>query len=139
MAVARIEYLDKNDVPREAILALYRAHGWSAAEKPDELMRALANSAALFTAWDGQKLVGLANAISDGHLVVYYPHFLVHPDYQRSGIGRRLVEMLRAWFDGLHQQMLVADPEAIGFYKKCGFEKAGKTQAMWIFEGKEHG
>jgi GNAT superfamily N-acetyltransferase len=33
--------------------------------------------------------VGLGNAISDGALVVYYPHMLVLPEYQGRGIGRR--------------------------------------------------
>lgn len=32
---------------------------------------------------DGERRVGIGNAISEGHRVVYYPHLLVHPDYFR--------------------------------------------------------
>jgi hypothetical protein len=45
-------------------------------------------SHSLVTAWDDDRLVGLGNAISDGHLVVYYPHLLVHPDYQAEALAR---------------------------------------------------
>jgi len=71
-----IEYRDTRDLPIEAVLALYRANNWSSVDKPDELHRALLNLHSLMTAWNGDNLVGLANAISDGSLVVYYPHAL---------------------------------------------------------------
>ena len=44
------------------------------------------------------QLVGINNAISDGHLVVYYPHLLVHPDYYRQGIGKRMMQALQKIF-----------------------------------------
>lgn len=34
--------------------------------------------------------------------------------------------------------MLTADGEAIEFYKRLGFERAGKTEPMWIYAGTEH-
>src|SRR5687768_4869860 len=81
-----IRFSDTRDLPLESILALYRANEWSSAQKPDLLQRALLASHSLVTAWDDVKLVGLGNAISDGHLVVYYPHLLVLPGYQGRGI-----------------------------------------------------
>ncbi len=129
--------INKN-IPREKILRLYQANHWSAAEKPNALYQALLNSHALVTAWEDDKLVGLGNAISDGHLVVYYPHLLVHPDYQGQGIGQMIVEKLQEKYRHFHMQMLVADGRAIDFYKKMGFERAGETQSMWIYQGKEH-
>lgn len=66
-----ISYSETRVLPAEQVVDLYRAHGWSSAEKPAELVPALAHSHALVTAWDGDRLVGLGNAISDGHLVVY--------------------------------------------------------------------
>ncbi len=96
------------------------------------------NSDSLITAWDGNRLVGLGNAISDGYLVVYYPHLLVHPDYQGKGIGRMIFNRFQKKYGNFHQQTLTADGKAIDFYEKCGFETAGSTQSMWIYQGDEH-
>ena len=129
--------LDDRIEPGE-VVELYRANGWSSAEKPVELLAALRNSHALATARIDGRLAGLGNAISDGHLVVYYPHLLVHPDFQGRGIGRRLMAALQERYRGFHQQMLTADGRAIEFYKRMGFERAGKTEPMWIYAGKDH-
>jgi ribosomal protein S18 acetylase RimI-like enzyme len=138
MTCSAIRYSETRELPVEPVLALYRANGWSAAEKPELLHQALANSHSLATAWDASQLVGLGNAISDGYLVVYYPHLLVLPEYQEQGIGTRLMQMLMARYDGFHQHMLVADGRAIEFYRKCGFERAGQTVPMWIYGGRDH-
>lgn len=133
-----IEYRETRELPREQVLALYRANAWSSAEKPDELCDALNNSHGLVTAWDVGALVGLANAISDGSLVVYYPHALVMPTHQGRGIGRELLRRLMARYAGFHQQVILADGDATAFYEKCGFVRAGRTAPMWIFAGTEH-
>ena len=65
------------------------------------------------TAWDEALLVGLGSAISDGHLVVYFPHLLVRPEYQRSGIGTELMARMMNRYRGFHQQALLADCRAI--------------------------
>jgi GNAT superfamily N-acetyltransferase len=122
----------------DAVLELYRANHWSSAEKPDQLMAALRGSHSLVTAWDGVRLVGLGNAISDGALVVYYPHLLVHPDVQRRGVGAALLDRLKARYAGFHQHVLMADGEAVGFYLRHGFAPAGRTQSMWIYAGNDH-
>ena len=86
----------------------------------------------------GNKLIGLGNAISDGYLVVYYPHLLVHPHYQGKGIGKMIIEKMQEKYGNFHMQMLTADGKVIDFYQKAGFVKAGKTQPMWIYKGDEH-
>jgi GNAT superfamily N-acetyltransferase len=123
---------------QDQVLGLYTLNLWSSAGKPKELMSALSNSHSVVTAWDGVKLVGLGNAISDGYLVVYYPHLLVHPDYQGRGIGKMIIDRLKTKYEGFHQQILVADGKAIAFYEKCGFERAGETVPMWIYAGIDH-
>lgn len=133
---AEISLADR--IETEEVLDLYRANGWSSAEKPVELLAALRSSHALVTARISGRLVGLGNALSDGHLVVYFPHMLVHPDFQRQGIGRGMMEALLGNYQGFHQLMLTADGHAIDFYRSLGFERAGKTEPMWIYAGNEH-
>lgn len=127
-----------SNIEETEVIALYHSNQWSAAEKPKQLMAALLGSHTLISARVGGKLVGLANAISDGYLVVYYPHMLVNPAYQRRSIGKKMMVAMQKIYGGFHQQMLTADGEAIEFYKALGFENAGNTQSMWIYAGTEH-
>jgi len=128
----------EDDIETAEVIELYKASGWSSAEKPEKLIPALKNSDALVTARISGKLVGIGNAISDGSLVVYYPHMLVHPDHKGKGIGRAMMELLKRKYASFHQQLLNADKDAIGFYRVMGFVRAGKTESMWIYTGNEH-
>ena len=118
--MAKFELRDTRDVTIEDVLNLYHANEWGSAEKPEELYDALMNSHSLVTAWDEDTLVGLGNAISDGSLVVYYPHLLVLPDYQRKGIGTQIMKMLICRYEGFHQQVLLATA--------CGI-----LRAVWVW------
>lgn len=128
----------EDSIEEAEVVALYASHGWSSAERPEVLIPALRGSHALVTARDGGRLLGLGNAISDGHLVVYFPHLLVHPDSQRRGIGRLLMEAMLNRYRGFHQLMLTADAGAVPFYEAMGFRRAGRTEPMWIYAGTDH-
>lgn len=129
---------DVKELRQEDVISLYKANHWSSAEKPELLLPALLNSHSLITACDGDRLVGLGNAISDGYLVVYYPHLIILPEYQGRGIGKAIMSKFQEKYKGFHQQILVADGKAIEFYQSCGFAKAGITQSMWIYSGNDH-
>ena len=133
-----INYEYQKDIPKDQLIALYESVEWSSAEKPDLLLKALGDSHTVITAWDGERLIGLGNAISDSHLVVYYSHLLVHPEYQAKGIGTEIVNRMKNKYQDFHQQILLADGEAIAFYKKCGFVEPGSCQSLWIYKGHEH-
>ena len=131
--------INLNDqIEHAEVLDIYQANAWSSADKPVELLAALRNSHSLVTARVDGRLVGLANAISDGHLVVYYPHMLVHPEFQRRGIGRKIMTAMLNKYSGFHQHMLTTDGNAIRFYASVGFVRAGKTEPMWIYAGDDH-
>ncbi len=135
----RVRYRSTRSLPKAQVLNLYRSVQWSAARKPVQLVRALKRSHSVVTAWVEGSLVGLGNAVSDGSLVVYYPHLLVLPEFQRRGIGRQLMKRLMNRYRGFHQHILIAEAKAVSFYRKCGFKRAGKTASMWVFKGREHG
>lgn len=126
------------DIKQAEVVALYEANGWSSAKVPEKLIPALVNSDSLVTARIENQLIGIGNAISDGHLVVYYPHMLVHPDFQGLGVGRKMMELMQTRYHSFHQQMLTADGESVNFYKSLGFERAGKTEPMWVYSGNDH-
>jgi ribosomal protein S18 acetylase RimI-like enzyme len=138
MVTSGIRLTEDKNFDEASVLMLYKLNKWSSANKPALLMLALKNAHTLVLAYHDQQLVGLGYAISDGYLVVYYPHVLVHPEFQGKGIGKMIMDRLQEKYANFHQQLLVADGKAIDFYKKLGFERAGQTEPLWIYQGDEH-
>lgn len=136
---SRIEYRETKELPEKQVISLYASLKWSSAEKPRALLGALANSHTVISAWNRDRLIGLGNALSDGHLVVYYPHLIVAPEFQRKGIGRAIMRRMAEKYAGFHQQVILADAGAVGFYEKCGFKPAGSCAPLWIYLGNDHG
>ncbi len=54
----KIDLKTNKNLTVNEVLSLYQANKWSAADKPELLVKALLNSHSLVTAWDGPKLVG---------------------------------------------------------------------------------
>jgi len=99
---------------------LYRATnlGGRAGEK---IRRAFLKSSVVCFAYDGTRLIGASRAITDGeyHGLIY--DVAVLPEYQRHGIGRRMMDELLARLP-VWRVMLVADRDAQGFYRSLGFQ-----------------
>lgn len=133
-----IEYQSGAVPKQQDVISLYAANNWSSAREPDSLMAALRGSHHVECAYSGNRLVGLANAISDGSLVVYYPHLLVHPDCQGKGVGRKLISRMFDKYSSFHQQTLLAVADAAEFYERVGFKRTDAVVPMWIYEGGDH-
>ena len=136
--MSAVVYRSTKELPIADVVHLYSLNRWSSASKPELLLKALFSSDTLVSAWDGCKLVGLGNAISDGYLVVYYPHLVILPEYQGQGIGTEVMARLKGKYKDFHQHMIVAGADAVAFYESVGFSRAGETVPMWIFDGNEH-
>ncbi len=112
---------------RAQVIALYDAVGWGAyTADPGRLIRALAGSAVVATAWDGGELVGLARVLSDGETIAYLQDILVRPDHQRRGIGARLLQTVLEPVAQVRQTVLLTDdePGQRAFYESMGFTEA---------------
>ena len=74
---------------------------------------------------DAERLVGMGRIVGDGGLNYEVVDMAVHPDYQRRGIGYRIMEMLMAWLDEHAPESayvsLIADHGAPALYEKFGF------------------
>lgn len=96
---------------RDEALGLYDSVGWIGYTKnPDKLVRSLAGSHLLLTARDlNGRLIGLARTISDGETVCYVQDLLAHPEVQRGGIGRMLMEDLQRRYANCRFFLLTTD------------------------------
>ncbi len=92
------------------------------------------NFSTVYSAWDGDKLVGMICAMDDGIMNAYIHYLLVRPEYQDQAIGRRLVEMTRDHYKDYLRIVVVAYDEEMHIYEHCGFKKADGASAMSITE-----
>jgi predicted N-acetyltransferase YhbS len=121
---AGITYRLGNDIPLDAAIELYKAStlGERRPVGERETMAAMMRHANLVvTAWDGERLVGIARSLTDFAYVAYLADLAVHRDYQRRGIGVELVARTRAAMGPSSSIVLLAAPAAVGYYPRIGF------------------
>lgn len=121
-------------ITKEALQELFLSVEWESGKYPNELVQAIKGSHSIVAAWDGDKLVGLLNALSDGVLTVYFHYMLIHPSYQGEGIGKILMDMMLDRYQSCKTKVLISYPSAEGFYHKCGFSKEDGAIPMFISE-----
>lgn len=74
----------------------------------------------IVTARDGEKLVGIARAVTDYSFCCYLSDLAVDEAYQHKGIGRRLIEETQKAAGPQTGVHLIAAPKAEAYYPKIG-------------------
>ena len=127
-----ITYQTKKDFTREELARLFLSVEWSSGHFSDKLVQAMQNFASVFSAYDGDKLVGMACVMDDGVMNAYLHYLLVDPEYQGQTIGRKLVEMVKEKYKDYLRIVVVAYDAERAFYEHCGFVKSKDAGAMFI-------
>jgi N-acetylglutamate synthase-like GNAT family acetyltransferase len=101
---------------------------WAKERSLEDLATAIANSDPVITVWDGDRLIGHARATSDGVYRATIWDVVIHPNYQGTGLGRKLVQTVlshpkvcnveRTYLMTTHQQ---------SFYERIGFTSNSST------------
>lgn len=87
------------------------------------LQKMLEHSDILWTAWENNQLVGIARALTDFSYACYLSDLAVAKEYQKQGIGHKLIEKLYSQLGPDVSLVLLAAPSALDYYPKVGFEK----------------
>jgi GNAT superfamily N-acetyltransferase len=93
--------------------------------------RMLEHASLIITAWNGDRLIGVARSLTDFCFCCYLSDLAVDRAYQRTGIGRELVQRTRNAVGEESGLLLLAAPEAMEYYPKLGMEP---VQNGWIIK-----
>jgi GNAT superfamily N-acetyltransferase len=85
----------------------------------------------LCTAWDGEKLVGVARSVTDFEFCCYLSDLAVDVAYQKQGIGRELIALTKSKLGRKAKIILLAAPKAAEFYPRIGFDAHASA---WILQ-----
>ncbi|MEY4317155.1 MAG: hypothetical protein RI902_963 [Pseudomonadota bacterium] len=84
-----------------------------------EKMFAQANLIA--SAWEDDKLIGIARALTDHSYCCYLSDLAVDHDHQRQGVGHQLIQTIRDQLSDQVSLILLSAPDAMDYYPKVGF------------------
>jgi spermidine synthase len=120
-----------------AIVDLYRQAGWWPEQEGDDytlLAKLVSQSYCFAVAMADERLIGMGRAISDGVSDAYVQDVTVDVDWQRAGVGTRIVRHLldRLQADGIKWVGLIAERGSAPFYSQFGFEKMVNAQPMLL-------
>lgn len=119
-----IEYRHNHPLAAADIAAVFDASG---IRRPthdlERIERMFANSNLVISAWHGSQLVGVCRALTDYGYSCYLSDLAVVNAYQHRGIGRELIDLVLSAIGDEVALILLAAPEALGYYPRLGFEK----------------
>ena len=127
-----ITYKDVHEFTKENLERLFLSVDWSSGHFPEKLVIAMQNFKTVYSAWDGEKLVGMVCVMDDGIMNAYVHYLLVDPAYQDQAIGRTLVDMVKEKYRDYLRIVVVAYDEEMHFYENCGFKKSENASPMFI-------
>ena len=97
-----------------------------------DCMEGMVNNANLMvSAWDGDKLVGIARSVTDFHYACYLSDLAVHKKYQKSGIGKKLQTITQQQLGPKCNLILLAAPAANSYYEHIGFTH---NERCWVLD-----
>lgn len=108
----------------ENIIDLYNSSGIDrpTADK-ERITQMYANSNLIVTAWDQEKLVGISRSLTDFCFCCYLSDLAVRKEYQKHGIGKKLISLTKEKIGDQTMLLLLSAPTAIDYYPKVGFQK----------------
>lgn len=112
--------------PKDQYFNLFETTGWNEEYKlsPEELTQAVSNSQFTVSAYDNNRLVGFGRIVTDGILHAMIYEMIIHPDYQRKGIGAKILKLLlgKCKENNIRDIQLFCAKGKQPFYEKYGFE-----------------
>jgi len=90
-------------------------------DKP-RLAQMYAHANLVITAWDQEKLVGVARSLTDFCYCCYLSDLAVLKDYQKKGIGKQLIHLTKEKIGDDSMLLLLSAATAMDYYPKVGME-----------------
>lgn len=126
-------YTEEKKFTKEQVQQLFLSVDWISGKYPERLYKALMHSSTVITAWDNEKLVGLARVLDDTEMLAQIHYVLVHPDYQGYGIAGRMIEYIKEKYkDFMYIEGMPENKDNVPFYEKHGFSVMEHGAAIQI-------
>lgn len=114
-----------NQMPSiDAVIEVYNSSG---IKRPtgnyERIAKMYQNSNLVVCAFHKDVLVGVARSLTDYSYCCYLSDLAVKLDYQKLGIGKKLIEVTKDTLGDEVTLILLAAPSAVDYYPKIGFDR----------------
>jgi len=118
-----IQYKTDRTPTATEVIDLYNSAGLSRPTgDPERISNMYRHSSLVITAWDGPLLIGVSRSVTDFYYCCYLSDLAVRKEYQKEGIGKRLVQLTKETIGNKCMLLLLSAPTAMEYYPKIGME-----------------
>jgi len=114
----------------EEMKKIYHLVGWNRHNK-EIIKQIFENSNLVAVATIDGKVVGFGRVLTDGIFNAAIYDVVVHPDFQKQGIARNILNNLLENLNHISCIHLIATTGNEDFYRKCGFKKLKTGMARY--------
>ena len=120
----KIQFKINAKVAAEAVIDVFKSSGIiRPVEDIKRVQTMLDNANLTITAWNGIELIGIARSVTDFSFCCYLSDLAVKKEYQKSGIGKTLIELTQNEIGEQTMLLLLSAAPAMEYYPKVGFTK----------------
>ncbi|MDP3831735.1 MAG: GNAT family N-acetyltransferase [Ignavibacteriaceae bacterium] len=124
IAIMEITYKLDITPDTESIIDLYNSSGINRPTTDKKrIAKMYAHSNLIVTAWDKEQLVGISRSLTDFCYCCYLSDLAVREEYQKSGIGKKLIDLTKEKIGDQTMLLLLSAPAAMDYYPKVNFKK----------------
>lgn len=108
----------------EDVIQLFNSSGIKRpVDDMERIAQMLRHANLVITAWDENKLVGIARSLTDFSYCCYLSDLAVAKEYQGKGIGKELIHKVQEAIGDKVMLLLLSAPNAMSYYPHVGFEE----------------
>ncbi len=111
---------DKNKIQLDSVCQLLSTTYWAGKRSRSTIEKSISHSLC-FGVYHNERQIGFARCVTDFATVYWLADVIIHNDYRKSGLGKKLVEAVVK-----HEQLkncfgILGTKDAHGLYEKYGF------------------
>ena len=119
-----IKYVVNGKITASEVANVFIASGIKRpSEDLNRIQRMIDQADITVTAWNQDKMVGIARAITDFSYCCYLSDLAVDQKYQKMGIGKKLIQFVKDEIGDEVSLILLSAPSAMEYYPRIGLEK----------------
>ena len=130
-----ISYSVNAEIDPTQLCRLYEQTDWARGRRPADVEKMLEYTPLHVSAWEDDRLIGFARAVTDTVYRALVDDVIVDAPYRGKGIGTELVQRIDAELEGVDDVFLGCGDDVVSFYERLGYTRANHPCLKKVSKG----